>query len=48
MTGNPLGYGGVYETPYDGPNYSNSPVYNRFSIIFNPLQATPIQLQMRI
>ena len=28
MTGNPLGYGSTYETPYDGPNYFNSPVYS--------------------
>jgi hypothetical protein len=34
MTGNPLGYGSVYETPYDGPNYSNSPVYST-SLIYN-------------
>jgi TonB-linked SusC/RagA family outer membrane protein len=34
MTGNPMGYGSVYETPYDGPNFSNSPVYNT-SLIYN-------------
>jgi TonB-linked SusC/RagA family outer membrane protein len=34
MTGNPLGYGSVYETPYDGPNYLNSPVYST-SLIYN-------------
>ena len=34
MTGNPLGYGGVYETPYDGPNYSNSPVYST-ALLYN-------------
>ena len=34
MDGNPLGYGSVYGTPYDGPNYTNSPVYNT-SLIYN-------------
>jgi hypothetical protein len=34
MTGNPLGYGSVYETPYDGPNYLNSPVYST-SLVYN-------------
>ena len=34
MTGNPLGYGSVYSSPYDGPNFTNSPVYNT-SLIYN-------------
>jgi outer membrane receptor protein involved in Fe transport len=34
MTGNPIGYGSVYETPYDGPNYSNSAVYST-SLLYN-------------
>lgn len=28
MNGNPLGYGSVYRTPYDGPNYRNVPGYD--------------------
>jgi len=28
LMGNPLGYGSTYNTPYDGPNYQNSPVYS--------------------
>jgi len=28
MSGNPLGYGSTYNSPYDGPNYQNSPVYS--------------------
>lgn len=34
MTGNPLGYGSAYQTPYDGPSYSNAPVYNT-SLLYN-------------
>lgn len=28
MDGNPLGYGSVYSSPYDGPNYRNVPGYD--------------------
>ena len=28
LTGNPLGYGSTYTTPYDGPDYFNSAVYS--------------------
>jgi TonB-linked SusC/RagA family outer membrane protein len=28
LTGNPLGYGSTYLSPYDGPSYINSPVYS--------------------
>lgn len=34
LTGNPLGYGSTYTSPYDGPSYSNSPVYNT-SLVYN-------------
>lgn len=34
MTGNPLGYGSVYETPYDGPNFTNSSVYST-ALLYN-------------
>lgn len=34
MTGNPMGYGSTYTTPYDGPSYVNSPVYNT-SLLYN-------------
>jgi TonB-linked SusC/RagA family outer membrane protein len=34
MTGNPLGYGSVYSSPYDGPNFTNSPVYST-SLIYD-------------
>lgn len=33
-TGNPLGYGSTYLSPYDGPNYVNAPVYST-SLLFN-------------
>jgi TonB-linked SusC/RagA family outer membrane protein len=28
LTGNPLGYGSTYITPYDGPSYRNSAIYS--------------------
>jgi len=28
LTGNPLGYGSTYLTPYDGPSYRNSAIYS--------------------
>lgn len=34
MAGNPLGYGSTYQTPYDGPNYLNAPVYGT-SLLYN-------------
>jgi len=34
MTTNPMGYGSTYLSPYDGPSYTNSPVYNT-SLLFN-------------
>jgi len=34
LTGNPLGYGSTYTTPYDGPSYVNAPVYNT-SLVYN-------------
>ncbi len=32
--GNPLGYGSTYTSPYDGPNFLNSPVYNT-ALVYN-------------
>lgn len=34
ISGNPLRYGSVYQTPYDGPNFANSPVYST-SLLYN-------------
>jgi TonB-linked SusC/RagA family outer membrane protein len=34
ITGNPLGYGSTYLSPYDGPSYINAPVYNT-SLLYN-------------
>jgi TonB-linked SusC/RagA family outer membrane protein len=34
MDGNPLGYGSVYRTPYDGPNYRNVSGYD-VSLLYN-------------
>jgi TonB-linked SusC/RagA family outer membrane protein len=34
ITGNPLGYGSTYTSPYDGPSYVNSPVYST-SLLYN-------------
>lgn len=34
ITGNPLGYGSTYASPYDGPSYVNAPVYNT-SLLYN-------------
>ena len=34
ITGNPLGYGSTYTTPYDGPSYVNAPVYST-SLLYN-------------
>lgn len=34
ITGNPMGYGSTYLSPYDGPSYVNSPVYNT-SLLYN-------------
>lgn len=34
LTGNPLGYGSTYLSPYDGPSYINAPVYGT-SLIYN-------------
>ena len=34
INGNPLGYGSIYSSPYDGPSYVNAPVYNT-SLLFN-------------
>ncbi|HYG18863.1 MAG TPA: SusC/RagA family TonB-linked outer membrane protein, partial [Ohtaekwangia sp.] len=34
LTGNPLGYGSVYQSPYDGPTYVNAPVYST-SLLYN-------------
>ena len=34
MSGNPMGYGSTYGTPYDGPTYLNSPVYST-SLLYN-------------
>jgi TonB-linked SusC/RagA family outer membrane protein len=31
---NPLGYGSVYQSPYDGPSYVNAPVYST-SLLYN-------------
>jgi TonB-linked SusC/RagA family outer membrane protein len=34
LSGNPLGYGSSYTSPYNGPDYFNSPVYST-SLVFN-------------
>jgi TonB-linked SusC/RagA family outer membrane protein len=34
ITGNPIGYGSTYRSPYDGPSYVNAPVYST-SLIYN-------------
>lgn len=34
MTQNPLRYGSVYQSPYDGPNFANSPVYST-ALLYN-------------
>ncbi|MFZ6010708.1 MAG: SusC/RagA family TonB-linked outer membrane protein [Bacteroidota bacterium] len=34
LTGNPMGYGSVYQSPYDGPTYVNAPVYST-SLLYN-------------
>ena len=34
LTGNPLGYGSTYVSPYDGPTYVNAPVYST-SLLYN-------------
>lgn len=34
LLGNPMGYGSVYESPYDGPTYINSPVYST-ALVYN-------------
>ncbi len=34
LTGNPLGYGSVFQSPYDGPTYVNAPVYST-SLVYN-------------
>jgi TonB-linked SusC/RagA family outer membrane protein len=34
ISGNPLGYGSTYGTPYDGPSYVNAPVYST-SLLYN-------------
>jgi TonB-linked SusC/RagA family outer membrane protein len=34
ISGNPLGYGSTYASPYDGPSYVNAPVYGT-SLLYN-------------
>jgi TonB-linked SusC/RagA family outer membrane protein len=34
ISGNPLGYGSTYTSPYDGPSYVNAPVYGT-SLVYN-------------
>jgi TonB-linked SusC/RagA family outer membrane protein len=34
LNGNPMGYGSIYQTPYDGPTYVNAPVYST-SLLYN-------------
>jgi TonB-linked SusC/RagA family outer membrane protein len=34
LTGNSLGYGSIYQSPYDGPTYVNAPVYST-SLLYN-------------
>lgn len=34
ISGNPMGYGSTYVSPYDGPSYVNAPVYNT-SLLYN-------------
>ncbi len=38
LTGNPLGYGSTYQSPYDGPSYQNSAVYST-PLLYNNLPA---------
>jgi hypothetical protein len=38
LTGNPLGYGSTFQSPYDGPSYQNSSVYNT-PLLYNNLPA---------